>query len=122
MLAGVRELKKIRVEDGAIVSCPDGGEKEILDAEAPVSMNFWGFSERIFDEMDGAFRDFLAGIEEGNLTAECLLPVLVDGLVRSGRLRVRVLPTKAQWFGVTYKEDRPAVEAALRALHERGVY
>lgn len=120
MLAGVREVKKIGVaEDGSIVDLSDGGR---LDEDAPVSMNFWGFRESVFADMDAAFRAFLTGIEEGDLTAEYLLPVLVDELIRGGRLSVRVLPTKAIWFGVTYREDRPAVAAALKALHDAGIY
>ena len=58
----------------------------------------------------------------GDLTAEYLLPVFVDGMIRAGKLDVSVLRTDAIWFGVTYKEDRPAVVEALRKLHDEGVY
>ena len=85
-------------------------------------MNFWGFSDEIFEPMDAAFRRFLEGIAPGDLTAEYLLPVFVDGMIRAGKLDVSVLRTDAIWFGVTYKEDRPAVVEALRKLHAEGVY
>ena len=122
-LAGVREVKKIRLlGDGHIVNETDPAMPEFLDPEAPVSMNFWGFSDEIFEPMDAAFRRFLEGVAPGDLTAEYLLPVFVDGMIRAGKLDVSVLRTDAIWFGVTYKEDRPAVVEALRKLHAEGVY
>lgn len=122
-LTGVREVKKIRLRpDGTIVNESADGVTELLSPEASVSMNFWGFSAGILPVLRAAFEKFLLNIPEGDLTAECLLPVFVDEQLRAGALRVEVLPTDAVWFGVTYKEDRPAVAAALRQLHESGVY
>ena len=122
-LAGVREVKRIRLaEDGRILNVSDERAPEILDPESPVSMNFWGFGREIFQELDRKFRAFVKGIPEGDVTAEYLLPVFVDELLREQRLTVSVLPTNAIWFGVTYKEDRPAVAQALCALHARGLY
>lgn len=123
VLTGVREVKKIRqMENGRIVNETDESAPELLDPEASVSMNFWGFSQNVFESMDAAFRTFLGGIQEGDLTAEYLLPVMVDQLIHAGALTVNVLPTAAIWFGVTYKEDRPAVAAALKELHDAGIY
>lgn len=119
-LSHVREIKNIRLcPDGRIVNEADG---EVLDPESCVSMNFWGFGSRVFEAMDAEFRRFLSEIEEGNLKAEYLLPVFVDEQLRRGAMRVRMLTTGAVWFGVTYQEDRPAVAAALKALHDQGVY
>lgn len=119
-LAQVREVKNIRLmQDGSII---DETENEHLDPNSPVSMNFWGFGAEVFDALDAEFRSFLAGIQPGDLTREYLLPVFVDEQLRAGRMKVRVLPTKSVWFGVTYQEDRPAVAAALRKLHEQGMY
>lgn len=121
-LAGVRELKKIRLcEDGRIVSL-DSEMPELLDPDALVSMNFWGFSDRIFDAMQRRFDAFLRALDPDDMSSECLLPVTVDQMIREGELEVDVLETKAIWFGVTYKEDRPAVAQALRNLHEQGYY
>lgn len=122
-LSSVREVKKISLlPDGRIVNASDPDALEVLDPEAPVSMNFWGFSQEIFPVMDGAFERFLKQIQPGDVTAEYLLPVFVDQQIRAGTLDVTVLPTAAIWFGVTYKEDRPAVAEALRKLHDAGVY
>lgn len=121
MLTGVREVKKIRQsEDGGIFEEADAEKR--LDPESPVSMNFWGFAPSIFRDMRAYFENFLKHIPEGNLTAECLLPEMVDSLIHSGALRVRVLETEAVWFGVTYRADRENVVRALKKLHDEGVY
>ena len=123
MLAGVREAKKIRLlEDGSIVELSHEDDPEPLDPNALVSMNFWGFSKGIFPKMQNYFDGFLRRAADDDLTCECLLPVMVDRLIRDEQLCVRVIDTPAAWFGVTYKEDRPMVVKALRALHEQGLY
>ena len=122
-LTHVREVRRVQLmEDGSIVNITDPDSPELLDPESPVSMNFWGFSPEVFTLLDGEFRRFVSEIPEGDLRAEYLLPVFVDQMLGQGRLSVRVLPTRAAWFGVTYKEDREQVAAKLRTLHEQGIY
>jgi len=123
MLAGVEEVGRIRLyPDGAIADVTGGEPGRPLDPEAPVSMNFWGFSAAMPDRFRAAFEDFLRQSDPADLKSEYLLPVMVDQLIRAGELRVRVLDTAATWFGVTYQEDRPRVQQALAALHARGLY
>jgi hypothetical protein len=75
----------------------------------------------LFAGLDRLFRAFLA--EHGAAsTAEFYLPAAVSALVASGEATVDVLSTSARWFGVTYREDKPRVEAALRALVDAGEY
>ena len=100
----------------------DEAREVALDPESLVSMNFWGFTPWIFEEMEAYFIDFLKHLKEGELKAECLLPVLVDKLIHEGALDVAVLDTDAVWFGVTYQEDRPVVADALKRLHDSGAY
>lgn len=122
-LTHVREVRRVQLlENGSIANVTDGETPETLDPESPVSMNFWGFSPEVFALLDEEFRRFVSEIPEGELRAEYLLPVFVDQMLGQGRMSVRVLPTKAAWFGVTYKEDREQVAAKLRKLHEQGVY
>jgi len=121
-LTGVREAKKICLTDEGIFEVSDEQNPEPLDPEASVSMNFWGFSHQVFAIMQTRFENFLRALPEGEERAEYLLPVLVDDMIHSGELTVSVLETEAIWFGVTYKEDRPAVAAALKRLHEDGIY
>ena len=85
-------------------------------------MNFWGFTPWIFTKLDEFFTDFLKNLAPDNIKGEALLPTLVGELVDKGELSVSVLHSNAQWFGVTYKEDKPAVQAELKKLHDAGVY
>jgi len=122
-LSGVDELQKIRLyEDGRVADISAGEPGASLDPEALVSMNFWGFSPRIFDAMALALDDFLKGLAPDDIRGEYQLPVMVDRLLKAGKLSVDVLASRSVWFGVTYQEDRPMVQAALRRLHDTGVY
>lgn len=122
-LTQVVETLKIKLcENGEIRDIDKGEPGELLNPLAPVSMNFWGFTPWIFGKLEAYFEAFLKGLAPDAIKAECLLPVFVDSLMHSGELTVQVLSTDAQWFGVTYKEDKPTVQADLRALHESGVY
>ena len=93
-----------------------------LDPDALVSMNFWGFQPAVFDTMQAYFEEFLKKADPADTKCECLLPVMVDALLKDGRITVDMLETEAVWFGVTYQEDRPLVQRALQALHDSGVY
>ena len=119
----VVETLKIKLcENGEIRDIGAGEPGELLDPLAPVSMNFWGFTPWIFGKLEEYFATFLKGLAPGAIKAECLLPVFVDELMHEGELTVPMLTTDAVWFGVTYKEDKPFVQAELRKLHESGVY
>ena len=122
-LADVQEVSSIRLfADGRIADTSAGEPGATLDPEALVSMNFWGFRPAAFDTLQAYFEAFLRGADPGDIKCECLLPVMVGSLLREGRWTVDVLDTDAVWFGVTYQEDRPLVQQALRRLHEQGVY
>jgi NDP-sugar pyrophosphorylase family protein len=119
-LQSVRETLKIQLY-------PDGSLRDLkadraLDPESVVSMNFWGFMPSIFPVMQDYFEDFLRHDDGSNLKSECLLPVMVDGLMQQGRLSVAVLRTEGQWFGMTYQQDRPLAAQALAELHMKGAY
>lgn len=119
----VVETLKIKLcENGEIRDIGAGEPGELLDPLAPVSMNFWGFTPWIFGKLEEYFATFLNGLAPDAIKAECLLPVFVDKLMHEGELTVPMLTTDAVWFGVTYKEDKPFVQAELRKLHESGVY
>ena len=122
-LADVREVQKIVLRpDGAIADVSEGEPGAPLDPDALVSMNFWGFHPAVFETMGSHFDAFLRTLAPGELRGEYQLPVMVDQLLKRGDFRVNVLGTDAVWFGVTYQEDRPMVQEALRKLHEAGVY
>jgi len=120
-LQEVVELLKIFKNGTGARYLDEAGREHRLTGDEPVSMNFWGFTPSVFGHLRQMFTEFLAqhGREE---KSECLIPRVVDALVRQGRARVRVLPTTATWFGVTYREDKPAVAAAIQQLVARGEY
>lgn len=122
-LQRINETFKIKkYPDGRIFDTENPENELELDPETLVSMNFWGFSPSIFEELERYFHAFLRALPDGELKAECLLPLLVDELINSGRLRVPVLTSDARWFGVTYQEDKDVVMGELERLHYSGVY
>ncbi|WP_126246975.1 sugar phosphate nucleotidyltransferase [Chitinophaga rhizosphaerae] len=119
-LAGIVERTKIEVIDGKIVY-EDGDKKVELGPQTPVSMNFWGFAPSVFEVSEKLFSQFL----EQNLSnpkSEFFIPIVIDSYIASGTGSVKVIPTSSQWFGVTYKEDAPGVQASLSALVNGGEY
>ena len=111
-----------RCADGLIHDTSCGEDGPVQKDDAVVSMNFWCFTPWIFDKLEKYFRDFLRALPADSLKGECLLPTMVDQLLHSGELTVEVLRSEERWFGVTYREDKPIVQADLRELHETGVY
>ncbi len=118
-LRGVRETYSITLDQDGTIRDAEAG---LLDGECLVSMNMWGFRPDIFEGMKEAFHQFLRGIEEGNVKAEYALPTMIDRMIGEDTLTVGVLSTDARWFGVTYREDREGVTAALCQMHEEGSY
>jgi UTP-glucose-1-phosphate uridylyltransferase len=116
-LASVVEVTGIERDSGEIKAA--GGIR--LSGDEIVSMNMWGFTPRVFDQLRAYFESFL---EANSLDqrAECYLPNAVNSLIHSGESRVRVLPTSEAWFGVTYREDRPRVVENIGRLVSSGVY
>ena len=121
MLAGITETHNIEKDGDRAVVRSDDGIKE-LDPESPVSMNMWGLTPEFINILDSGFDSFLEETSRDDLKAEYLLPTIIGDLLQEGKLDVRVLKSHAQWFGVTYKEDREAVTDALRKLIADGVY
>ena len=107
---------------GEAIAYDEGGRQEEVAPGTFVSMNMWGFPREIFSELAARFPRFLEEHREDIETAEFLLPEVVGELVREGKARVRVLPTAARWFGVTYRQDVDSARAAIAKLIEEGVY
>jgi len=121
-LAGIRELLKIkRFEDG-IKHTEDGVDWRPLDPGSWTSMNFWGFTPALFGELERRFPEFLRTSAATILKAEFLIPEVVGALLREGLARVRILPTRERWFGVTYPQDRALFRSAILGLVEAGAY
>lgn len=94
-----------------------------IPQDAVVSMNLWGFTPAIFGALEQHFSHFLETEAVSNpLKSEYFLPFVVDELVKQHQATVRVLTSQDRWYGVTYKEDKPTVVNAIKALQEQGVY
>jgi hypothetical protein len=101
----------------------ESGEDWIaLDPDCLVSMNMWGFTPDLFRELEIRFPLFLESRGAASIKAEFLIPEVVGDLVRGGQARVKILPTREKWFGVTYPEDMPLVRRAVRRLVDEGLY
>lgn len=121
-LMGVQETKDIaRGADGHIHGVYQGQSCEPKESDL-VSMNFWGYTPDFIGELERRFVTFLAGIPEGDIKAEYLLPIIVDDMLKEGVVTVDVLPTNDTWFGLTYAEDRDSVAGRLKELAENGTY
>ena len=86
-------------------------------------MNLWGFQKSYLEEAWEGFPAFLdKTLEENPMKGEYFLPTVVSNLLSKKKARVKVLRSTDKWYGVTYKEDKPTVVAALADLREKGVY
>lgn len=119
-LTGMVERTQIERVNGTILF-HDGGADEPLAEDTPVSMNLFGFTPDYFVYSEEYFREFLkANIE--NLKSEFFIPLMVNKLIGDGTSTMRVLRTASEWFGVTYKEDKPQLMANIERLIGEGVY
>lgn len=119
-LQDVEEHTKIFMKDDKIVFDNQGHLQEIAP-ETPVSMNFWGFQPSYFDWLDKYFTAFLD--EQGDqLKSEYFIPTVVNYLISGGKEKVKVLESDAEWFGVTYREDKLEVTQRIADLTRSGVY
>ncbi len=119
-LQSVTERTNIYRKDQDIVYAQD--EKEtVLSGDTRVSMNFWGFTPKIFEIARSLFPGFVEKNHE-NPKSEFFIPDLPDYMVKQGVANFSVLPTSAKWFGVTYREDKEQVQQSIHRLIEDGYY
>ena len=121
-LKKVTETYDIYREKNHMHAVTKEGAPTFVSANQHVSMNMFGLPVAFLDELERGFPEFLTNVKEGDLKAEYLLPTIVDQCIRRDKAKVRLLETQDKWFGVTYKEDKPAVVAAIRKLIEDGAY
>jgi hypothetical protein len=103
------------------LSPADVGPGRKFSGDETVSMNCWGFTPALFPALDAQLENFLRN-QGGQAKAEFYLPAAVSVMIARGEACGRVLPTTSTWFGVTYREDKPRVQAALAELVRRGEY
>lgn len=119
-LLSIKERTKVYPENGKIIY-EENDKKHELPLNSKASMNFWCFDPAVFDITEKLFRQF---VNENihNPKAEFFIPIVADAFIKNGYGKIKVIPTPSPWFGVTYKQDAPIVEANLKKLVEKGEY
>ncbi len=120
-LSDVTERTKIERFDNEIAYVDEHGLRHHLPDATPVSMNFWGFHPNVLEEIEQQFHKFVLANQD-KPKAEFYIPTVVNNLIESGEIRLRVLNSSSQWYGVTYPEDKETVQAALHNLLAESVY
>ena len=120
-LRAVYETSGIKEENGKIIH-DDNGSDVVASKDTPVSMNMWGITPEFFGELEPRFRRFLEGVSPEDIKCEFYLPKVMDEMIKEGLAEVKVLETDSKWFGVTYKEDKPAVVESIKKLIANGTY
>lgn len=101
----------------------DGSTWEYLPQGTTVSMNMWGFTPSILEELEKRFVPFLEkNLLANPLKCEYFLPFVVDELLKEGKAEVTVLKSVDRWYGVTYKEDKQMVTDAIQRMKDEGIY
>jgi len=120
-LQHIVEIPEVRKRDGGGCYTEGDGVERRLAGDELVSMNMWGFTPAVFDELAREFATFLE-LSAQDPRAEFLLPAAIQRLIADHRVRVRVLPEAGQWCGITYREDRDQVASHIARLVARGLY
>ncbi len=120
-LQQIEEHTKILKRGNHAVSLGHDDQEMLLTGNEWVSMNCWGFTPTVFPQLGTYFARFLQAYA-ADPKAEFFIPLLIESLIKEGNADVRVLPSHDAWFGVTYREDKPAVTAAIADLSAQGAY
>ena len=123
-LVAIHERTKIEKRDGGIAYTEDDGATwTALPEDTIVSMNMWGFTKSILVELKDRFPAFLdKGLIENPQKCEYFLPEVVSDLLKEEKATAAVLKSADKWYGVTYREDKPVVVAAIQKMKDEGIY
>ena len=123
-LVSVTERTRIETYEGGIhYTEDDGASWTDLPADAIVSMNLWGFTNEFLQEAQAGFAAFLQkNLPVNPLKCEYYLPSVVTAALEEGKADVHVLTSTDKWYGITYREDKPALVEALRRMSAEGLY
>ena len=123
-LQKIVECPKIaKDDDRAKLTNDDGKTWEPIAKGSVVSMNFWGFTPKIFEQCEPIFEEFIRkGVVENPMKCEHVIPTAIGTLLEQKACTVKVLTSNDRWFGVTYKEDKPYVVQCLKDYKDQGLY
>jgi len=121
-LESITERKNICSKNGEIFDLVND-RKILLDDNSITSMNIWGFDPNIFKKLSEGFNEFYKDVSKNKKSKEeFYLSNYIGELIKKGEIEVKILPTKAQWFGMTYREDYSRVATEIEKLTARGIY
>jgi len=123
-LTGITERTRIERRESEIAYTEDDGQTwTVIAADSITSMNMFGFSLSMMEELDKRFRAFLAeDLKENPLKGEFFLPSVVGQLIAEQKATVQVLPSADRWYGITYQEDKQSVMDAIKKMKATGIY
>jgi hypothetical protein len=120
-LEKIVEMKDIEKDGGHIRNTDASGREIMLTGDETVSMNLWGFTPEIFKPLREHFVRFL-DVHNDDPNAECFLPNTVNSMIQESQVRVKVLPSREDWFGLTDRGDHPRAVAHIRRMIDDGHY
>lgn len=123
-MTDIHERTKVyfKSEDGERkVFFEEDGKEFNLPSDSRVSMNFWGFTPKVFDLSKDQFKEFALANKE-KPKSEFFIPLVAENLIKTGKASFKVIPTQNKWFGVTYVEDKPIVQESIDELVNSGEY
>ena len=110
-------------KDGIAYSEDEGKTFTALPADAPVSMNFWGFPQSFLKKAEEQFPKFLdEALKTNPMKAEYFLPSIVSNMIEQEGAKVKVLTSTDRWYGVTYPQDKQTVQQAFEKMSQEGLY
>lgn len=120
----VEVIERTRIEkiNNVVKYSEDGETWAEIPGDSVVSMNMWGFTPQVFDELEDNFLKFLSENRNNLVNAEYFLPDVINQLLLEKKATVGVLPTPERWFGITYQADKLRVREAIKKLISKGVY
>ena len=120
-LVAITEMTKIDLKAGELRNENDDHSFTIISLNSFASMNFWGFTCFLFDELERQWKDFYA-VNRNEMKAEFLIPTVVSKMMSEGKIKVQLLPDGKDWCGVTYSEEKDLVIGAIRSKIAQGIY
>ena len=120
-LTNITECSIEKVDNKIIASPLDGRASFEVMPNSLVSMNFFGFKEKMFKALSNGFEKFFNDNKDDLSKCEYLIPDVVFDEIKNG-VKVNVLESSDKWLGVTYKEDKDYVVKEIKKLIDKGVY
>lgn len=115
-LRDVREMTRIERFPDGIHFTEDSGQRRFLADDTPVSMNLWGLHHSVLEEIESQFQAFVAANMD-KPKAEFYIPSVINHLLETQKISLKVLNSDSQWYGVTYPDDKTTVQRALAGMN-----